>query len=167
MLVMGFVLVAQIFAQAQTEFPKAEVFGGFSILSSGDNGNRDQFYGWQASAAGNLNKMAGIVADFAGNYRKESGVTVKVHQFLFGPQFTTRTEKASYFAHFLLGGVNARGGGFSENGFAMGIGGGVDVRASDRIAVRVVQFDWLPNRFEGEWSKSEVRFGFGVVFKVH
>ena len=48
----------------------------------------------------------------------------------------------------------------------MGFGGGVDVSAGDRLSIRVVQADWLPSRFSGTWIKNNVRFGFGVVYKI-
>jgi hypothetical protein len=53
----------------------------------------------------------------------------------------------------------------SENGFSLGFGGGIDVNAGERMAIRVVQFDWAPSRFSGEWETNVIRFGFGIVFK--
>ena len=37
--------------------------------------------------------------------------------------------------------------------------------ATDRIAVRLFQLDWIPNRFEASWEKRTARIGFGLVFK--
>ncbi|MBI4479403.1 MAG: hypothetical protein HY651_05225 [Acidobacteria bacterium] len=150
--------------QAQ-DAPKAEVFAGFSVLSvKFDGSDREALYGWQVSIAGNPTPVLGLVADFAGHYKSIEGEKVKVHEFLFGPQINARAEKANGFVHFLLGGIRASGGGESENGFGLGIGGGVDVKAGQNTSIRVIQFDWVPARFNGEWSRDVVRFGFGVVF---
>jgi hypothetical protein len=70
----------------------------------------------------------------------------------------------------LYGGTKISGTGFGETDFTMGYGGGIDVAASDKMAIRVVQFDWLPIKTDNgaggkEWEKSGIRFGFGIVFK--
>ena len=151
-------------AQAQ-DAPKAEVFAGFSVLSvKFDDSNREGVYGWQASVAGNPSPAFGLVADFAGQYKTIEGVKVSVYEYLFGPRINARAEKANGFVHFLLGGAHFSGGGESESGFMLGIGGGVDVRVSPNASIRLLQIDWLPARFQGEWSRDPVRFGFGIVF---
>ena len=157
--------------------PKAEVFGGFSLLSvgapSGFEGNRETARGWQASAAYNFHRNVGLVADFGGQYKtldeEGSKVSLRGHEFLFGPRFTARTEHANPFFHVLLGGANGRASANSESlsktVFAAAIGGGLDVNLSDHVALRLVQFDWIPIRPEGEWFRNVVRVGFGIVFK--
>jgi hypothetical protein len=133
---------------------------------SAGNGDREQLYGWQASIAGNFHRNIGVVGDFGGQYKTIDGVSVHAYEYLFGPRFSVRAVKATGFFHALFGGLSVGGEGFSENGFMMGFGGGVDVNAGRRIAVRVIQFDWLPNRIEGDWSSSEFRVGFGIVIKA-
>jgi opacity protein-like surface antigen len=145
-------------------------------LLRGDN--REQFYGFQTSVAGNFHKNAGIVVDFGYQYNHLDDQRFDVCELLFGPQLNMRGNRANVFAHALFGTNGYRFGGsqsfvdfsgsdhFSENAFAMGFGGGVDVNAGDRFAVRVVQFDWIPNRIGREWSTSELRLGFGIVVKV-
>lgn len=152
-------------AWAQNEYPKAEGFVGFSVLSVGD-GDREQAFGWQASVAGNVHRNVGFVADFGGQYKGLDGATLQAYEFLFGPRFNARSGQATGFVHTLFGGAHIRGGGESTSGFMMGFGGGVDINAGNRVAVRLFQFDWLPSRFEGNWSKSNVRAGFGIVFKA-
>ena len=158
------VICLPLVAMAQDP-PKAEVFGGFSILSA-DLGDREKFYGFQTSVAGNFHKNFGIAADVGGQYKDLNGNSVYIYEFLFGPRFSIRNDAATVFAHALFGGVHAGGAGDSQNGFAMGFGGGIDVNVNNRFAVRVVQFDWTPNRINDIWSKSEVRFGFGIVIKA-
>jgi len=160
--VIAAVLAPSVWAQ---DAPKAEVFAGFSILSVEiEESDREALYGWQASVAGNPTPVLGLVADFGGQYKTIEGEKVKIHEFLFGPRVTARGERANGFAHFLLGGARASGGGESENGFMLGIGGGVDIKAGENAAIRIIQFDWTPARFQGEWTRDAVRIGIGVVF---
>ena len=50
-----------------------------------------------------------------------------------------------------------------DTGFAAALGGGVDIRASDRIDVRIFQVDYLPTRlFDGR--QQTLRLGIGIVF---
>lgn len=94
------------------------------------------------------------------------------YQFLFGPEFTTRFEKVNAFVHALagFGGTSLRferasGNAIfvgqeldSRNGFAAGLGGGVDVRVSSVVFLRLAQLDYLPT------SPSGVRFSAGLLF---
>ena len=153
-----FVFVS-VSAWAQDEFPKAEVFGGFSVLSL-DGGDRYNPVGFQASVAGNFHKNIGIVGDFGGQY-KDGG---HAYEYMGGPRFTARREKVNIFAHALFGGITI-GNGNSESAFAMGFGGGVDVKVHERFAIRAIQFDWIPVTDEGRWYTDQIRFGFGIVFK--
>ncbi len=156
-------------AQAQVTYSKADVFGGLALLSTedinGDN-SRELFTGWQVSVAGNVHRNVGLVADFGGQYKTIEGFKLHAYSYLFGPRFNVRADKTTVFAEALLGGVRVGGEGFSQNLFALGFGGGVDVKASNRVSIRVIEFDWLPNHSEGYWSKKEVRILFGVVFHV-
>jgi hypothetical protein len=148
---------ASLFAQG------AEVFGGFSVLSIGNTGgSRFNPLGWQAAVSGNVTERFSIVGDAGGAYKDG----VKFHTFMAGPRLNHRLDRASLFGHALFGVTRASGGGSSESGFSMGYGGGVDVSAGDKLSIRVVQVDWLPVRFDGVWNKNQVRFGFGVVYKI-
>lgn len=138
--------------------PKAEVFGGFSIYTLASAGDRTTSPGWQASVAGHLTPRFSVVGDFGGQYEEGDSV----YQFLGGARVTERMEKASLFGHALFGG--SRFGG-EDTVFTMAYGGGVDVNATDRIGIRVIQFDWLPLRSAGRWFNNSLRFGFGVVYK--
>jgi hypothetical protein len=154
-------------AMAQDEYPKAEIFGGFSYLNIDTKGtyglDRQNAYGFQASVAGNFHKNIGIVGDFGGQYKSIEGVTAHAYEYLFGPRFNYRTEKANVFVHGLFGGASIGGGGESFNGYAMGIGGGVDVKVSDHVAIRVMQVDYLPTHILEAWEHN-FRLGVGIVF---
>ncbi|MDQ4123666.1 MAG: outer membrane beta-barrel protein [Acidobacteriota bacterium] len=51
----------------------------------------------------------------------------------------------------------------SDTGFAASLGGGLDVKATDRISVRAFQVDYNPTRLAGS-TQHNFRFGIGVVF---
>lgn len=154
--------------------PKAEIFGGFSATAVSEEGEGDHALGWQASVAVNLHRNFGIVADFGGQYKNldvdGADLDLRAHEFLFGPRFNARLARANPFVHWLVGGVNAHASANSEDAsdtfFMMGIGGGVDVDVSDRLAVRLVQFDWLPVHVEDQWFNKIFRVGIGIVFKA-
>ena len=153
---------------AQESYPKAEVFGGFSIssIAAGAPSTRTSFYGWQAAVNGNFHRRVGIVGDFGGQYKSIAGVGISNHQFLFGPQISARQEKVTPFVHALFGANRTSALGASSSNLALGMGGGLDLNVSERLAVRALQFDWTPIHGGGAWTTNVVRFGFGVVFKA-
>lgn len=207
------------FAQ-EVIYPKAEVFGGFSMSSipgvmptyDPTTGlptaySRKAFMGWQASANFNLTHHLGMVGDFGGQYASIPGVTIpgvitvpglsmNTYQFLFGPQLSFRKPRATPYLHALLGGLKQGTGSFSltdpvtgltttvpgvsSTGFGMGFGGGLDINISDRLALRVPQFDWTLRHIAGTtatvlgttvtvpgtWSTGQIRFGIGLVVKA-
>ena len=151
---------------AAQDYPKGEFFGGFS-LANVQNGGVEQFYGFETSVTGNFNRSFGITGDFAGQFKSILGVNVQLYQYLIGPRAAVRGDNVTGFVHALFGGLTARasGVGFSETGFAMAFGGGLDVNAGKRVAIRVFQLDYVPNRLAGVWSKKDFRASAGVVFK--
>jgi hypothetical protein len=173
LLVVGTPLCLGLPAWAQ-DYPKAELFGGLSIATVGDEDQREHGFGWQASVAGNFHPNVGIVADFGGQYKtlQDFGddVSLRAHEFLFGPRLTARGESTSLFGHWLIGGASVRAGlgsaSASDTLLMMGIGAGADLEFGDRAALRVIQFDWLPVRFEDEWFGKAFRVGAGLVFKA-
>ncbi len=145
------------------DYPRGELFGGFSLINIGD-GARENLFGAQASISGNFHRNLGLTADFGGQFRDLGGITVQQYELLFGPQFSKRGGRFTGFAHALAGVEHFRVGAFSDNGFALGIGGGLDVNLNDRWAVRPIQLDYIPNHFGGQWFH-DVRYGAGVVVK--
>ena len=53
---------------------------------------------------------------------------------------------------------------FSDTGFSTVLGGGLDIRISDRVDFRAIQVDYNPIRVNNRWNNN-VRFGIGFVFK--
>jgi opacity protein-like surface antigen len=151
-------LVGCTLAWTQETTPKADVFGGYSLLHTGGFVG-DNASGWNASITGNLNRWFGLTADLSGHY--DNGA--HDHNFLFGPTVSYRQEKITPFAHLLLGGSHASGFGASDNAFAWALGGGADWNATPRVAVRLIQADFLQTHFASD-TQNNGRFSFGVVF---
>jgi opacity protein-like surface antigen len=161
-------------AFAQTD-SKADVFGGYQFTSVDDslNGNGHvALNGWNTSVTGYLKPNFGITADISGAYGtpNEFGFDVKTSDYfyLFGPTFrTTGNDRASLFAHALFGAAHAKGdiGGITatDNAFAMAFGGGLDLKSTKNISLRVGQFDYLYSHFSGE-KQNNFRYSAGVVF---
>jgi len=173
-------------AMGQNEYPKAEVFGGFSYARS----QQENWPGWTASGAVNFHKNAGIVGEFAANYKSfpasyfvtgaPGEVKLRSYHYLFGPRFSFRSERATVFAHALFGGtrfgLSYEGFGIGPNFLSMAYGGGVDVNVGKHAAIRVAQVDLVMDRWTSfsvggvqipaaGWQRSFV-YSAGVVFKV-
>lgn len=181
-----------IAASAQ-DYPRAEIFGGYSYASSDVTGpGRTNLNGWDGSATGNINRWFGIKADFSGLYGSKSvanilgapcppfcnavDVRTHIHSFLFGPQVSLRTDKFTPFAHALFGvghtsvsiavpvvGAPTPSFGLSDTNFAMALGGGVDYNFRRRFAWRVGA-DYLQTRSFGS-TPSNFRVFTGIVYR--
>lgn len=104
-----------------------------------------------------------------------------LYNFLGGVQIKNNSNSGRLkpFAHALVGaahtrvklsglgcsvGVDCTGfEGGSETNFAGAFGGGLDVRLSKRLQLRLIQVDYNPIWFDGG-RQNNLRFGFGLVF---
>jgi len=152
---------------------KAQLFGGYSLAAKDFTYLPGVPNGWNASL--NVgNSHWGFLSDFGGYYNR-CCQTVKsdTYTFLFGPQFTESADKYSVFVHALAGGAHNAYSDSSSVGntsgisnpttFAFGFGGGVDIRITHSLALRV-QGDFLhtgiqtldnqlhPTRWNGRFS---------------
>lgn len=148
--------------------------------------------GFNVSATGYLTDRFGLTGDFSGHFETEripdslgGNITTKIRIFniLGGPQYKFRNNsRVTPFVRAMAGVANTHatldvpslntGDTASSTDFALAIGGGVDVRVNDRIAVRVFQADYNPIFLSGgnelgfgNTRADNVRFSFGVVFK--
>lgn len=151
------------FALAQDDVPAAEVFGGYSYLRTASGYDTDA-HGWNASASFNVSRHVGFKADFGGHYYSEtvSGIkaTSNTHTFLFGVQGNLRsTDRVNPFVHALFGVAHENASlstgttkaAFSDNGFAMAFGGGVDVKLNQSLSWRLFQADYLMTRYRDQF----------------
>lgn len=153
--------------------------------------------GFNLAATGYFTSRVGLTGDFSFHQKSEdiadgidsADIKVRSLNFLGGPQVRfPNNSRVTPFVRALAGvqsnrlSLDVTGGGsnnFSETltDFALGIGGGVDVRVSPRVAIRAFQIDYNPvfvrdrenffgtgDRLEGE-RVDNVRFSIGVVFK--
>jgi opacity protein-like surface antigen len=158
--------------------PRAEVYGGGGYLRADLGGADANLYGWNFSVTENLNKWFGGTADFSGFYGHQTqvgpglapvNVNVNAHTFMFGPRFTYRKAGSiTPFAHVLLGGIRGSRGylGISQSAvkFAAAFGGGLDVKVSKHVAVRVIQAEYVATPFL-DLRQDNIRLSAGIVFR--
>jgi hypothetical protein len=169
---------------AQPEYPKAEVFGGYSFFRA--NPDAMNLNGWNASVTGNLSSWFGIEGDVSGHYGspKVFGigvpfVDVSSHTFMAGPRLSFRSETVTPFAHFLIGGARASTGAFgltvSDTALATALGGGVDINLGKNFAIRAFQADYIMTRYKTgtqlafsgfEERQNNFRISTGFVIKL-
>lgn len=171
-------LVLPLMAQAQ-DAPKAEIFGGYSYLRADDDDDGLDLHGWNASAAINFAKWAGIVADFSGHYGDFTyapGLKAdsSAYLFLVGPRFTYRKHKVlEPFGHVLLGAARSHVTTFTtlgklkvnDSAFALAVGGGLDAKVHDNLAIRLFQTDYVLTRFNDD-SQHNFRLSTGLVLRL-
>lgn len=158
LILFGLILMASSAAMAQGETPKAEIAGNYTYIrfSGGANCN-----GGGGSIAANLNSWFGVVGDFSGC--KVTGDNA--FAYLFGPKIAYRSSgRATPYFQVLFGGMRLSGGGFSSNAFAMTVGGGLDVKVSPQVAIRLAQGEYLMTRFGGV-RQNNFRLESGIVFR--
>ena len=183
------VVSAPVLAQAQDK-PKVELFGGYSYqpIDFSPDG-----HGWNVSVVANVHRWFGVKADVSGHYLHtrptiiplpplpgilETRISERIHTVVFGPQTRfLQWKRVSIFQHALFGlslfsdrfssklnGTSLPASTFADHGFAMVLGGGLDVQVSPRLAIRAGQTDYLFTRISG-FNSNNFRYSGGVVFR--
>jgi hypothetical protein len=179
-------LALPVIAQAQ-ESPRTEIFGGYSYIRLDDNdvvGLDRDLNGFNVSSNFTLfGKSLGLKADVSGHFG-DSLVTFlprtdfRQYLFLFGPQFSLRkSERFQPFAHVMAGFAYSQTKNdtllidLTDTGFAFAAGGGVDVKTplGSKLAVRLIQADYVLTRFDdgvgGRISSHNIRASTGIVLR--
>lgn len=171
-LLLGAILLFSVAASAQEENPKAEVFAGYSY----DRLNATGLPGFDAnggSASVSLNPSSrfGVVADFGGYHVDKIGsvyVDGNIYSYLFGPKFAYRRKSFTAFAQALFGGAHTTRSAFlnplADNGFAMTVGGGLDLYPTRYVGLRIIQAEYFATRFFSQ-TQNNARFSAGVVVR--
>lgn len=155
-----------------------EGFNGFEVSATG---NFTRFLGLKGDFSGHFkNKKFPIPGLPGSNVEVDS----RVFNFLGGVQLKDNSNEGTFkpFAHALAGVAHARNSvdfndvaciaivpspcspfTESETGFAAAFGGGLDIRASDRISIRAIQVDYNPTRLFDS-TQHNFRIGVGIVF---
>ena len=132
----------------------------------------------------NVHRNVGLVANFSATWAnteledalsgRRFNARLSRYTLLFGPRFNWRNSSAFIpYAHALFGAAryNAdfKNDDFTcpdsnETAFAMALGAGLDIKASDRIDIRPIQVDYLPVFFDNR-REDGFRFSAGVKIK--
>lgn len=162
-------LVLPVSALAQ-QTPRVEVFGGYSNLYANINTSSFDTNGVNFSAAENLNSWFGGVLDFSTHFGTENGFKVNTQTLTYGPVFSYRKNKTlTPFAHAMLGAV--RGGpeylniSRPETRMCVYMGGGLDVKVTPNVALRLFQADFLVTHFAG-MHQDNIRLSAGIVLRL-
>ena len=141
--------------------PAWEAFGGYSYARVDlTNLTHVNAHGWSASVTENLNSWFGGTLETSGYYATPTFIfdgTIyhpqsSVYTALYGPRFSYHGSKAfTPFGYVLIGAAFLRGSqlGYSASNiaFAATPGGGLDVRVSNRAAIR----------FQGDYAYTDFR----------
>jgi hypothetical protein len=187
-------LLSMVFAARAQD---VDIFGGYSYLgnTAPTNSVQTSANGWNAAVAANY-KLWGAVADFSGHPYSASPAATPLTgsggsgtMFLFGPQYSVRRiPRVTPFVHALFGVVQGStvGGGATPaicpvegscqgsgyiiapaTAFAMAFGGGLDVKVSKHVRIRVFQVDYVRQDFGKAFAGGSVnapRISAGIVF---
>ena len=155
-----------------------EGFNGFEVSATG---NLSRYIGLKGDFSGHFKNKTFGIPGFAGS---SVDVDSRLFNFLGGVQIKDNSTEGTFkpFAHALAGVAHARNSvdfndvvcvaivpspcspfTQSETGFAAAFGGGLDIRASDRISIRAIQVDYNPTRLFDS-TQHNFRIGVGIVF---
>jgi opacity protein-like surface antigen len=124
---------------------------------------REGFNGFNASVVGNFSRYLGAKFDYSYHQKTFNfgfdETKIRLHNFLGGIQIKDNSAEGTFkpFAHALVGvGRTAADlsefddslADFDDAGFTAAIGGGLDIRLSDRVAIRAIQVDYNPMKFD-------------------
>ena len=166
-------------ASVQDIIEEREGFHGFEVSATG---NLSRYFGIKGDFSGHFKGQSFPVGNVAS---ATVDLDTDIFNFLGGVQLKDNSTEGTFkpFAHALVGVAHARNrvdfstdfcvavfpspcpADFteSETGFAGAFGGGIDIRASDRISIRAIQLDYNPTRLFDS-TQHNFRIGVGVVF---
>lgn len=172
-------------ASGQKTYPRVEIAGGYSYLVV-DRSHRNMPKGWNSSFAINFHRNLGLEAGFGGHYGHFPVLTINDSYYLFqaGPRVAFRLRKLTPWAHALFGVSQSRiaGADATRTNFASALGGGLDVAVHKRLALRMIQADYMRMRVNdfslagigtggfglivGPTPSNNLSLSFGVVIKL-
>ena len=142
-------------ATAQEEaYPKAELFTGYQWLNPGGTipvpghspfmpvGNKlhDIPQGAGASLTWNFSKILGLEGDYGGNWNKYGNESTGS----IGPRATWRGDGVNFFVHTLLSYNRFTAKGLDpSNGIGAILGGGIDLKATRLLSIRLIEADYV------------------------
>lgn len=155
---------------------------GFHGFNTAITGNVSRYVGLKFDFSGHFKSRTVPFGQIA---TANVDIDSRLYNFLGGVQLKDNSSETTFkpFAHALVGAAHARNRvDFSndvclavfpspcpsdftdkETGFAAAFGGGLDIRAGNRIDIRVIQIDYNPTRLFDS-TQHNFRFGVGIVF---
>jgi hypothetical protein len=176
--VLIFLLSLNAFAQQKDKgsffagyaFSRMDVDGLFERVGIPERPGGLNFHGFNASvevplahtsATDTLQLAIDVGGYFSTSNRLEE--TVKIYTAAAGPQFTNRSHDVLQpFVRALFGVSHITETGEHDTGFAMLFGGGLDAQVGEKVAVRIVQLDYMGLRHD-EVRIDNFRFATGIV----
>lgn len=155
-----FLLCTPLAAQAQNN--QVEVFAGYSYVRADGMPSNASLQGWDGSVTYKVSSYLGITGDVSGNYGTLTGSAMNLHSYLFGPQVCL-PRRFSPFVHALFGASRSSVFGGTRTAFSVAIGGGLDLRATDHLSLRLIQADVITGNLKS--TSSDGRIATGIVFR--
>ena len=124
---------------------------------------REGFNGFNASVVGNFHRLWGAKFDYSYHQKNfnfgPDETSIRIHNILGGIQLKDNSSEGRFkpFAHALVGVGRISADlsefddlleDFNDASFAGAFGGGLDVRLSERVDIRLFQIDYNPMRFD-------------------
>ena len=174
-------LAGSSFLRAQSLQDKLDFAATYTAERSLKSGTSQNFWmqGGAVELGANVWHGLGIAANITGTHAGSigmSGVPLSLVTVTFGPRYRWHAEhRISIYGEGLIGEANgfrsifpAMAGQQSEaNGFASQVGGGIDYKLSDRLAIRALDAAWsrtqLPNSTDN--VQNTLRLGAGIVLR--
>ena len=188
----AFLLVALSTPALAQEPPPVEVFAGYSFVRPNDGGSLHGWNASVAVNINRWVVIVGDFSGHYGSQSLQTVISndpftvpifidansdANMHTFLVGPKAAITflgNEQLTPFLHVLFGAARLGADAtirlinatietkFSDISFAVAIGGGLDVKLSDSVGLRLIQADYLVTYFGGN-SQANLRLSFGIV----
>ncbi len=141
---------------------------------------------WLAGGSAELNATVirgfGLTASVTGLHAGNSGGGVPVNLIVgtFGPSYSLQSRLAKHPAMFFVHGLIGEANGFkgvypkstapdsSANGLAARVGGGLDLKVSHHISIRLIEAHWLRTQLPNSMTniQNDLELGAGMVFRI-
>lgn len=158
-------------------YSQIELYGGYSHLSLNSTPSNigSSSNGWEGGAYLHLLGPFGFEADYSNHYGVSPKLPANGGRYyvpgltqLYGPRFTLALPRIHPFVHALLGTVHGKAelssGIVTEDAVGLDFGGGINVRATRHVWLRLIQVDYLRAQFTNN-AQNDTRISAGLVFR--
>ena len=152
-----------------SDFPPFELSAGYNYIRA-DDGVVDNLHGFEISGFVNIRPWLGFGGEFMAGWGSDTkrffsitaNTTEDRYVYVFGPRLKLPiSDRFTVFGQALFGGAHVHAhasnsffGGVSADAdaFAMALGGGIDLKLTQRLTWRMVEADYLRMHFNGGWE---------------